>query len=341
MDLLGAAWMIRDHGESVSALHLSDDGSLLVGGWEGLLKSWSPDGDLIWTTDCGERISSIIINNDRIFLTAGLNITCVEQGSITWSHKLEGSADEVIIHEGKVVVTSSVYDIEHGDFMESAIWRFAIDGELLSVERIDEKPWAIASLDGLRIGLGRPRCGMLVDEKVTALSTESPVTCGVNNSQLLLFGHADGTVSKHDGSLFSKTDYAIVSLSISQNLVSIGDDQGGLEVMTADGEKLWQSQGGRLTGQVIGFSQTHWCGRNVGQTDQLEVRCAKGELLASAEVAQVMVFAYRGGCVAAGFEDGTLAIWENSLFDRRKEVDISANDSHRSDLAAKLRSLRE
>jgi len=340
MDLLGAAWMIRDHGESVSALHLSDDGSLLVGGWDGLLKSWAPDGDLIWATDCGERISSIAIDNGRIFLTAGLKITCVEQGSIIWSHALEGSADQVIIHDEKVIATSSVYDIEHGDFMESAIWKFTVGGELLSVERMDEKPWAIASFNGLRAGLGRPRCGMLVDEKVTALSTESPVTCGVNNSELLLFGHADGSVSKHDGSRFSKTDYAIISLSVNQNLVSIADDQGGLEVITTDGKKLWQSQGGKLTSQVIGFSQTHWRGRNTGQTDMLEVCCAKGELLASAEVAQVMVFAQRGDRVAAGFEDGSLAIWQKSLFDRRKEVDIPTNDSHRSDLAAKLRSLR-
>ena len=341
MDLLSAAWMIRDHGEPVSALHLSEDGSLLVGGWEGLLKSWSPDGDLIWATDCGERISSIIIIDDRIFLTAGLNITCVEKGVIIWSHKLEGSADQVISHEEKIVVTSSVYDIEHGDFMESAIWRFTVDGELLSVERIDEKPWSIASFKGLRIGLGRPRCGMLVDEKVTTLSTDSPVTCGVNNSEFLLFGHADGTVSRHDGSHFSKTEHAIVSLSINQNLVSIADDHGGLEVITTDGEKLWQSQGGKLTGQVIGFSQTHWRGRNAGQTNQLEVCCEKGESLASAEVAQVMVLAHQGDRVAVGFEDGSLAIWQKSLFDRRKEVDIAANDSHRSDLAAKLRSLRE
>ena len=54
-----------------------------------------------------------------------------------------------------------------------------------------------------------------------------------------------------------------------------------------------------------------------------------------------MVLAHQGDRVAAGFEDGSLAIWQKSLFDRRKEVDIAANDSHRSDLAAKLRSLRE
>ena len=340
MDLLGAAWMIRDHGEPVSALHLSEDGSLLVGGWEGLLKSWSPDGDLIWATDCGERISSIAIDNDRIFLTAGLRITCVEKGSIIWSHALEGSADQVIVHDEKIIATSSVYDIEHGDFMESAIWTFTVDGESLSVERMDEKPWAIASLDGLRAGLGRPRCGMLVDKKATPLGTESPVTCGVNNSELLLFGHADGTVSKHDGSHLSKGEHAIVSLSINENIVSIADDEGALEVITIDGEKLWQSQGGKVTGQAIGFSQTHWLGRKTGQTDLLEVRCAKGELLASAEVTQVMALTQQGDRVAAGFEDGSLVIWQQSLFDRRKEVDVSTNDSHRSDLAAKLRSLR-
>ena len=340
MDLLGAAWMVRDHGESISALHLSDDGSLLVGGWEGMLKSWSPDGDLIWAVDCGERISSIIIDNNRIFLTAGLKITCVEKGSIIWSHALEGSADQVIIHEEKVIATSSVYDIEHGDFMESAIWRFAVDGELLSVERMDEKPWTIASFNGLRAGLGRPKCGMLVDQKVTALSSDSPVTCGVNNSKVFLFGHADGAVSKHDGSRFSKADHAIVSLSINQNIVSIADEQGGLEVITTDGEKLWQSQGGELTGQVIGFSQTHWCGRNTGEVDSLEVCCENGELLASAEVSRVMALVQLGDRVAAGFEDGSLAIWQKSLFDRRKEADLSVNDSHRSDLAAKLRSLR-
>lgn len=340
MDLLGAAWMIRDHGESVSALHLSDDGSLLVGGWDGLLKSWAPDGDLIWSVDCGDRISSIAIDDNHIFLTAGLKMTCVVQGEITWSHALEGSADQVIIHDEKVVATSSVYDIEHGDFMESAIWTFTTDGEQLSVERMDEKPWYVASFEGLRAGLGRPSCGMLVNQKPTELSTESPVTCGINNSETLLFGHADGTISKYDGSNFSKMENAIISMSINQNMVSVADDQGSLEMVTTGGEKLWQNHGGEVTSQAIGFSQTCWSGRKGGQTDLLQVYDSKGEILASAEVSRVMAIVQQGDRVAAGFEDGSLAIWQQSLFDRRKEVDVSATDSHRSDLAAKLRSLR-
>ena len=49
MDLLQAAWMIRDLGQSVSALHICEDSSLIAGGWDGALKKWDSDGGLLWS----------------------------------------------------------------------------------------------------------------------------------------------------------------------------------------------------------------------------------------------------------------------------------------------------
>ena len=75
---------------------------------------------------------------------------------------LEGSADDIIWWQGDVVAISSVYDIEHNDFIESAVWRIASDGTLLWVERMDERPWTLVRADdALLAGLGRPRCGHL------------------------------------------------------------------------------------------------------------------------------------------------------------------------------------
>ena len=171
--------MVRELGPPVSALQIDDNQCLIAGGWDGLLRKWDSEGDIVWTVQCSDRIESIMLVEEDIIVTSGLEITCVNNGAITWSHQLEGSADLLEFHDGEVVATSSVYDIEHGDFMESGIWKFSLTGELQSVDRIDEKPWFIFSGDSLVIGLGRPRCGALFNSNHKKLSTDSPVTCGI------------------------------------------------------------------------------------------------------------------------------------------------------------------
>ena len=46
MDLIQAAWMIRDLGQPVSSIDLEED-SIIAGGWDGSLKMWNGDGDIL------------------------------------------------------------------------------------------------------------------------------------------------------------------------------------------------------------------------------------------------------------------------------------------------------
>ena len=105
--------MIRDLGQPVSALDLEED-SVIAGGWDGALRKWNGDGDLIWKAQCSDRIESILRIEDLVVVTSGLHISCVKSGEIIWSEALEGSADLLAFYDGEIIATSSVYDIEHG-----------------------------------------------------------------------------------------------------------------------------------------------------------------------------------------------------------------------------------
>ena len=96
MDLVQAAWMIRDLGQPVSAIDIEDN-SVIAGGWDGLLKEWNGDGDLIWSAQCQDRIEAILRVDDKVIVTSGLHISCIIHGEIIWSNALEGSADMSII----------------------------------------------------------------------------------------------------------------------------------------------------------------------------------------------------------------------------------------------------
>ena len=52
MDMMAAAWMIRDLGQAVSAINIDDEGGILAGGWDGRLKRWDKDGSTLWQVDC-------------------------------------------------------------------------------------------------------------------------------------------------------------------------------------------------------------------------------------------------------------------------------------------------
>ena len=80
--------MIRDLGQPVSAINLEED-SIIAGGWDGALKEWNGDGDLLWSVECSDRIESILRVEDFVVVTAGLHISCVKDGEILWSNALE------------------------------------------------------------------------------------------------------------------------------------------------------------------------------------------------------------------------------------------------------------
>ena len=135
--------MVRELGEAVSCTLLLEDNSLLVGGWDGRIKYWSDEGDIIWEAQTPNRISSMVVQGECVYVTSGLHLVCLKQsnGEQVWDMALEGSADAVVSTATCILAVSSVYDIEHNDFIESAIWAISFDGELLQTHRMAERPW--------------------------------------------------------------------------------------------------------------------------------------------------------------------------------------------------------
>ena len=340
MDLIQAAWMIRDLGQPVSSLDIEED-SIIAGGWNGALKMWNGDGDILWSTQCEDRIEAILRIDEIVVVTSGLHIACVKAGEILWSNPLEGSADLLAYHDGNIVATSSVYDIEHGDFMESAIWRFSLDGELIEVTRMDERPWFLHSGQDLILALGRPKCGLLVNGEHRDLPSMSPVMCGLSGRKNILLGHADGTVSSSKGEKISKEPFSIESLTCVEKGFVAALENGQLVARTPESIEMWTASGPQITAQIAGFDDLHWCGRWNSMRGQIEVRDEIGTLVVSAETSRPRVSDSSENRIGFGFEDGQILIWERELFQRRSKQESLEENSRNSALAAKLRSLRK
>ena len=123
MNMIGACWMRRSLGEPLSALLIGSNNEIIAGGWNGILTKWSAEGDELWSIQLPDRIGSISIAENGIYVCAGLHLVAInnENGEIFWQQALEGSADQVVIFQGLIYATSSVYDIEHNDFIDSAV----------------------------------------------------------------------------------------------------------------------------------------------------------------------------------------------------------------------------
>ncbi|MDP6870167.1 MAG: hypothetical protein QGI21_05290 [Candidatus Poseidoniaceae archaeon] len=341
MDLAGAAWMVREIGQPISAIYLCEDGRIIAGGWDGNLSVWDSDGNNLLSIECGDRIETIATLENRIIVTSGLNLVCILDKTIDWKFPLEGSADLLIIVDKQIVATSSVYDIEHGDFMEGAIWKFSSNGELISVNRIDERPWFVAHETNLIVGLGRPRCGILIDEKHSLLPTESPVTCGYSKDKDIFFGHADGSLSDINGNIICTEDHSIESIDYMEQRLVLALDDNKIISKTLDDKLMWFSEGPQITCHVLGFDLMHWCGRYNGAIGLVEVRSENGDLIATLEDSKPKTATADEKRVAIGFENGQIMVWSKELFSRRKDLKLESEIPRNLELAAKLRSLRK
>lgn len=341
MDLTQSAWMVRDLGQAVSALHICEDYSIIAGGWDGKLSHWDSEGKLIWSMDCEDRIESIMPLDDKVIVTSGLHIVCVKNGNQIWSHALEGSADLLVNHEGQIIASSSVYDIEHEDFMESGIWKFDIEGNLIEVERIDERPWFMCSSNELIIGLGRPKCGILVDGEHVDPDINSPVTCGVNGRENLLLGHADGTILLYPDKQLTREESSIESIVCADYGFVSALENGNLVARKPNSELIWESKTDQIITQCVGFSSIHWAGTWNEIEGSIEIRSQGGELIGSQKYPKPRVSMSYQERVGFGFEDGQIIVWEKDLFDRRKSQEKVEVDERKSALAARLRSLRK
>ena len=144
MNMTGACWMSMTLSEPVSALSIDSQNNIIAGGWNGRLKKWDASGDEIWTIQLPDRIGCIEINDDSVY-TAGSHLVAVKSlsGEVQWQHALEGSADIVEANGGFVYAVSSVYDIEHNDFIDSAICPYDISGNQIWETHIAERPWTL------------------------------------------------------------------------------------------------------------------------------------------------------------------------------------------------------
>ena len=377
-DLRDLAWFERNLDAGISALHL-DDERLIAGDWDGGLHCWDLEGEIQWTIKASNRVSGFAVGGGWLYAVCGRDVVSIElsSGQICWEHELEGSSDLVACTpEGDTILaTSSVFDLEMNDFIESTIWRFNSEGELLHQDSIDERPWAISMRkDGVAfLPLSRPRCGMIratPDElHHTPLPTSSPATCGTIAQSHTVVGHVDGTLTCiDDGMVMDDDTYTnqpgpiesiaatepgfLVSTVIEQGAVGAGF--GGAEGLARSydekGKLLWQieTELGRniehvMYGPVVNEQASAWFTSWDKRKSIVEVREAiqGAPLLRSESDSRVTSIEGNREYLALGLENGTLYLIESDLLSRRlSSIEDKKDESHRSDLAEKLRRLR-
>ena len=352
MDLNSCTWMVRELGEAVSCTLLLEDNSLLVGGWDGRIKYWSDEGDIIWEAQTPNRISSMVVQGECVYVTSGLHLVCLKQsnGEQVWDMALEGSADAVVSTATCILAVSSVYDIEHNDFIESAIWAISFEGELLQTHRMAERPWTLHTYsNGAIAGLGRPMNGYLVlDENGNILEQnkdwESPTICSTDGENPV-FGLADGSVCSLDGTQVHAMDSAISNIAAKKDIMLLADDQG--RVVLLNDSKQWEANGNDVVAISFGFEINNhiscWLARWNGSQGALSVHSVEdGAELASLHGHRIHDIAFNGNRLAAGFENGQVYVWEKDLFQRRlNQPPQAGNDAGRNAMFEKLRSLRK
>jgi len=377
-ELSELAWFQRNLDVGVSVLHL-DDKRLIAGDWDGGIHCWDLEGENLWQAKTSNRVSSMALGGDNLFAVCGRDIVCIDisSGKIRWNVELEGSSDLVACTPdgSTILATSSIFDLEMNDFLESTFWRFNGEGELLRQDSIDERPWSIEMRsDGVAfLPLGRPRCGMIraAEDGLhhTPLPTDSPATCGFTGEPHMVIGHADGTLTAvDDGMVMDDDTYtnqpgSIESISATEPgfLVatsiepgSAGAGFGGAEgiarAYNQKGGLLWQIETplGRnidhvVYGPVIDEITSAWISSWDDRISQTEVRSIpSGDLILQIEMkSRVNSIVGNSEYLAIGFADGDLYLLQGTLLTRRLASEAESEpDEHRSSMAEKLRRLR-
>ena len=354
MDLTQSTWMVRDLEQAASDVLLLDDDSVIAGGWDGAIKYWSADGDTIWGIETPNRISCLTIESDKLYATSGLHLLKIDlaTGTIDWQIQLEGSADAVVVTKKCVIASSSVYDIEHNDFLESAIWSVSFDGEVLKTHRMDERPWTLQlSKMGVIAGLGRPKSGWIkLDDEGNIIEQKegwiTPTICSTK-TEPILFGRADGSVVGMDETILHEMKESIAVLSKRGDGLLVADDSGQVDLLNSK-KIVWSKTGHAVVGLEHGFNHgddsTTWIARWNGAVGSICVRnSSTGDEIANMEGERVHAISVNEKRVSIATEGGQIMVWEQALFERRSNQETSAEqvDEHRSSMLAKLRALRK
>lgn len=354
MDLTQSTWMVRDLGQAASDVLLLEDDSVIAGGWDGAIKYWSAEGDTIWGIETPNRISCLTIESDKLYATSGLHLLAIDlaSGNIDWQIQLEGSADAVVVTEKCVIASSSVYDIEHNDFLESAIWSVSFEGEVLETHRMDERPWTL-QLSGQNAiaGLGRPKSGWIKLESSGVINEQkegwtTPTICS-SKTEPILFGRADGSVVDMDEAILHQMKESIAVLSNKKDILLTADDSGQVDALISN--KLeWSRTGNAVVGLEHGFVHddevTIWIARWNGAIGSLCVRNpTTGDEIARMEGERIHAMSVNEKRIGIATEGGQIMVWEQALFERRstQETPTEVVDDHRNSMLAKLRALRK
>jgi WD40 repeat protein len=377
-DLRELAWFERNIAAGVSALHL-DDHRLIAGDWDGGIYCWDLEGEQLWHAQTNNRVSDFALGGDYLFAVCGRDIVCLNlaSGKICWDAELEGSSDLVACTPdgSTILATSSIFDLEMNDFLESTFWRFNSEGDLIRQDSLDERPWSIEMRnDGVAfLPLGRPRCGMVRAEvdglHHTPLPTNSPATCGFSGQPHMVIGHADGTLTAiDDGMVMDDDTYTnqpgpiesisatepgfLVATSIEPGVAGAGFGGEGSLARAYDqkGELLWQvgTPPGRniehiVYGPVIANNTSAWVSSWDNRTSVIEIRSIPdGNPVLRIEMKfRLNSIVGNSNYLAVGFDDGTVYLLEGDLITRRLETEgASPTDERSSSLAEKLRRLR-
>jgi len=357
MDLAEHAWMRRSLGDEVASLLLTCEDSVIAAGWDGTIKHWDSQGTLLWSALLGNRVNSMCAFETSLFLAVGLDLVCLDlkNGQTRWSSALEGSADEVTYHQGGIIALSSVYDIEHNDFLESALWEFSPDGILQHVHRFDERPWCLLPLnDQILAGLGRPRCGYFTYQEghLTHIEIEEdmPIMCGVVHEEKVFFGTSNGYVVDQNGANLYQSTQSITHLfSVDTGLILL-DEHGKVACISNDGDEMWESLTPASSLGTVGFEVNHqpvlWLANSAGSTGEVILLSLQdGSIVTQGNLPNVRTLTSSEHRVVAGCENGDVFVWEREMLNRRLVSDNGSpggadEDQRTLDLREKLRQLR-
>ena len=335
---------VRDLSSACSAVILTED-FLVAGSHDGLLICWdAAEGIERWRVSIDGPISDIYFDSDKLYVTASASLYAIDNqgGSIVWSNILEGASDYVIVVDGSVWATSSIYELEVADFIESSIWRFDDSGNELDRWVISERPWHLASEGGggILLGLGRPRCGYLrvrpeVDLQHIQLSIESPITCGAGNNENILFGHSNGGVSSTLSTISEHEKESLVTaIAVGKNGWISGHD---------DGKVSMGSNASYLPGSIDSVEILETIGWASSFIDsRVKVMILTDEEKTLKHDSRIRQMHSLGNYLALGDDKGRIFVIELEVMKRRLNSmhQIGENDSKKSDLRAKLRMLR-
>ncbi|MBT4059604.1 MAG: PQQ-like beta-propeller repeat protein [Euryarchaeota archaeon] len=381
-DISEFAWFVRDMPAAATAVLLGQT-RLYAGDWDGNLRAWSEEGKQLWIAEAEDRVERMCGARDAespfICATAGSQISSLDaaSGEMRWIRQLVGSSDLVVCSDdgSRVLATSSVYEIELNDFIETTCWRFDADGESVREDTFEERPWHLL-LDEKGVatmGIGRPRCGLITQNDNESnhinLAEDNPILCGSTIGDKTIFGHASGLVTmlkeNSDGliELDSGHGDSVHTLHFDGTSIIAGGDDGEVRSISTKGDVKWsENLGSALDECTIGFEiggeKSCWVGTWDGLNATLWVLSGNDgkTLLQFTNLSRIRALASREDRVVIGLDDGRVLLFNQELFCRRlndnnnvennsdnndDEADDSVEGAGRLSLQERLRALRK